>query len=691
MEILRHPVNTLSGSHYAWSAAEWDDFLALTLFSLIAATLLLDSSLFNKDPLQHIWYEYPQGAKAQEKSSTDINITQVLKDQGKDIIIFYGTQSGTAYELARYLSRTIFQRFSKAALVADISDYNYDCLSTVPSDVIVLFILSTYGEGDPPDNAIRFDEWLDKELPKQQPTRASLANLRFAILGLGNRNYKYYNQFAKKVQNALEKAGGTAIMDLSLADDSNGQTRGDYSEWAAQLQQAFVDRCQIEEQPRPYESALEIVACESFTDNLPTTQPIDLRHRSKLRASASAIYSANIVSITDLTPQAQTKALHIEVDISHLPRVKYNVGDHLLIWPENRAEGVQRLGRILGIDDAEMHRPLEIRSKDSEIKALWPHPITIHTLFKHHLDIAGLASRDMILALKEFADSKTSEAALDEMARNYRRLSLMRRLDLESILLAAAGPRGTWKIPLSFLLENLNPLKPRYYSVSSAPAVSPRKITLTVAMKEVTLSAEESILGLTSRFFLEMQQSLSSSSNARDNAGPLNTSVWCALRKSKFKPPTSNMQPIIMVANGTGIAPFMGFLRHRLRKFEIDGKVGKMLLFYGCKNETTHLYRDEIQRIQSAFGDQLRLVTAYSQKGDGYVQDQVRSYGEETEDLLCDGKANVYMCGSVNMAGSVREELLMIIQKRENWSETQAHEFEGTQLRMRKWQLDVWG
>ncbi|OOF92996.1 hypothetical protein ASPCADRAFT_7945 [Aspergillus carbonarius ITEM 5010] len=146
-----------------------------------------------------------------------------------------------------------------------------------------------------------------------------------------------------------------------------------------------------------------------------------------------------------------------------------------------------------------------------------------------------------------------------------------------------------------------------------------------------------------------------------------------------------------MIANGSAIAPFLGFLHHRLRKWEAEGGVGKMLLLYGCRDEASHLYKDELGRIQDAFGGQLRLITAYSRKGAGYVQAQVRSNDRMIQEFLCREKANVYICGSVNMACSVREELLGVIQKKEGWTDPQARDFESSQLRTRRWQLGVWG
>lgn len=115
-----------------------------------------------------------------------------------------------------------------------------------------------------------------------------------------------------------------------------------------------------------------------------------------------------------------------------------------------------------------------------------------------------------------------------------------------------------------------------------------------------------------------------------------------------------------------------------------------MLLIYGCQNEQMHLYKSEIEEIQDVLGDRLQVVLAYSRKGGGYVQDQIRAHGLDVAGLICNEKANLYICGSTVMAREVRTRLLELVQGRGS-SKQQSQEFEAAQMRTKRWRFDAWG
>ena len=113
--------------------------------------------------------------------------------QGADVAIFWGSQSGVSERFAERLSREWRARFALRTMVADLDDCDAEYLASFPDHKLAVFIISTYGEGDPPDNAVTFCGTVDKM--RSRGTR--LDTLRYCALGLGNNNYKYYNQVAK--------------------------------------------------------------------------------------------------------------------------------------------------------------------------------------------------------------------------------------------------------------------------------------------------------------------------------------------------------------------------------------------------------------------------------------------------------------------------------------------------------------
>jgi NADPH-ferrihemoprotein reductase len=102
---------------------------------------------------------------------------QLILHQKKDIVIFWGSQSGTAEGLANRLVRDCRSRFGLDALAADLSDYDPDSISNIPETKLAIFIISTYGEGDPSDNATHFLSWIESNKTVQ------FSRLRYAAFG----------------------------------------------------------------------------------------------------------------------------------------------------------------------------------------------------------------------------------------------------------------------------------------------------------------------------------------------------------------------------------------------------------------------------------------------------------------------------------------------------------------------------
>jgi NADPH-ferrihemoprotein reductase len=81
-------------------------------------------------------------------------------------------------------------------MIADLDDYDAEHLASFPGDKLAVFLISTYGEGDPPDNAVSFYSSLEKMHKKG----ARLDTLRYCAMGMGNKNYKYYNRVMKVIR-----------------------------------------------------------------------------------------------------------------------------------------------------------------------------------------------------------------------------------------------------------------------------------------------------------------------------------------------------------------------------------------------------------------------------------------------------------------------------------------------------------
>ncbi len=163
---------------------------------------------------------------------------QTVDDDQAQIAVVYASQTGTAQEIAQ---RTAHALGEQAALIA-MHDLTLAHLARSRS---ALFIVSTYGEGDPPDMAQRFYETvmaLDAD-----PTR--LATLDVAVLALGDRSYRHYCGFGQALSEWLKGQGAHFLFDTMLTDQGEQRT---LDAWSAALAQTFGIQLNVQPHYEPW-------------------------------------------------------------------------------------------------------------------------------------------------------------------------------------------------------------------------------------------------------------------------------------------------------------------------------------------------------------------------------------------------------------------------------------------------------
>ncbi len=223
-------------------------------------------------------------------------------------------------------------------------------------------------------------------------------------------------------------------------------------------------------------------------------------------------------------------------------------------------------------------------------------------------------------------------------------------------------------------LESLEPLQPRLYSISSSPAATPGKLSLTIDAVRYTIAGRER-LGVASTFL-------------SDRIRPGDRLKVYIQKAHGFALPGNPDIPATMVGPGTGIAPFRSFLWHR----KATACQGKNWLFFGHQRESCDFfYRDELEAL-SACGTLTRLTTAWSRDAARkvYVQDRMREAGRDLWAWLADG-AHFYICGDAKrMAKDVEAALVSIAGEHGGMDEATAKSYIAKLKADGRYQADVY-
>lgn len=119
-------------------------------------------------------------------------------------------------------------------------------MDQLPEDCAIIFVVATYGEGEPTDNAVQLLQNLTEEDFAFSNGAHKLDGLRYVIFGLGNRTYEHYNEIARKMDSSLTAAGARRIGERGEGDDDKSMEE-DYLDWKEPMWNAFAAEMGVEE------------------------------------------------------------------------------------------------------------------------------------------------------------------------------------------------------------------------------------------------------------------------------------------------------------------------------------------------------------------------------------------------------------------------------------------------------------
>lgn len=558
----------------------------------------------------------------------------VPAEQPIRVAVLYGSQTGTAEGLARKLAKEL----KGAGFEAVLTSLEGYIPATLATETYAVFIVSTYGEGEPPDVVQPFYQYLClAHLPL-------LGNLYYAVCALGDKHYEHFCKFGRDLDVKLEALGGMRILDRV---DCDLDLDAPFAAWKQRIAPRLRE---VAQQP-----VLDTPIHTTETESPIASKPLGPVAVPELLHTKDNPYLSPLVEKRNLTHAASSKrTVHLEFDIADAP-LRYEVGDACGVAPENCPALVDEALRLLQFTGEES---VELGGAGFTLRDALRHQLTITRVTRTM--VSRCAELGDITALRELLQAGNQQM-LDEFVHGRDLVDLVRRYP------------GVIQRPAD-LVKMLPRLAKRLYSISSSPAAHPGRVHTTISV--VRYHAHERERGGVC------------STHLSDRTEPGDRLPIYIQPNKKFRLPADAGAPVIMIGPGTGIAPFRAFLHER----RAMGATGRNWLFFGDRNETTdYLYREELEGMHQD-GHLARLDTAFSRDRQGkvYVQDRMLEQAPQLWAWLNDG-AYFYVCGdATRMAKDVDRMLRQIALEQSGHSQEAADEYVEKLKEQRRYQRDIY-
>ena len=506
--------------------------------------------------------------------------------RGEPLVILFGSQTGTAEGLAKKLAKESEQRGFSPSVLA-LNDYEK---ANLPAAQKAIIVSSTWGDGEPPDNATNFWSWLNAN------SAPRLENLNFAVLGLGDKNYSEFCGASKKFDARLEALGARRLL-------PRGECDVDYEAPAKAWSESLWEKLSG---PAPAETKPQITTLNGHANG--SANGSLNGHHATPGYSKSNPFPARLLTCQLLNrPGSAKEVYHCEISLAG-SGLTYEPGDALGVVPQNCATLVNALLTALNCSGDE-----PVQNGETTL--------SLREAFTSRYDITKPSSELLAAVAKAAPGCELAALLAPDRADDLKKWLWGR--DVLDVLALAPRP-----FALAEFLPLLRKLAPRLYSISSSPRAHPDQVHLTAAAVRYATHGRTR-KGVASTFLAERV-------GADDTLGVF------VQPSHGFKLPANQDVPIIMVGPGTGIAPFRAFLEERQA---LNAKGRNWLFFGDQKFATDFLYEEQLTNWQKS-GHLTRLDLAFSrdQAEKIYVQDRMLEHARQVWSWFQDG-AHFYVCG----------------------------------------------
>jgi sulfite reductase (NADPH) flavoprotein alpha-component len=411
------------------------------------------------------------------------------------LTIVFGSQTGNARRVAEALAA----QAEAAGLVARLLRADAYATRELRDERHLLIVISTQGDGDPPDDARAFVEFI---AGKRAP---ALPQLKFGVLALGDSSYPRFCAIGRQLDARLVELGATRWLDRGEAD------------------------LDIEAVATPWSTRALELARESLKPQPPLATVTPLRRiPSPGSFTREHPFAAALLANQRITGRGSDRDVrHIELSIEG-SGLRYEPGDALGVWPVNPPVLVDAVLATLHLDGEEA--------------------VTVAGETLSLREWLG-TKRELTRLSRSFVATHAAHARSDALNAV---LAPARASDLSTLLtgsqvidLLQAHP-ADWSA--EELVNALRPLTPRLYSIASSPHLVGDEVHLTVA--HVQYAAGDGLRWGTASHFL-----------ARSAEGS-RLPVFIESNE-RFRLPQDGARDVVMIGPGTGVAPFRGFVQER--------------------------------------------------------------------------------------------------------------------------------
>ncbi|MEC2061141.1 assimilatory sulfite reductase (NADPH) flavoprotein subunit [Bacillus stercoris] len=577
---------------------------------------------------QKIWlsgYLSAQSVSAQETAGAPaaaVSVEAPAPAVSKEVTVLYGSQTGNAQGLAENAGKQLEQSGFQVT-VSSMSDFKPNQLKKVAN---LLIVVSTHGEGDPPDNALSFHEFLHgRRAPK-------LENLRFSVLALGDSSYEFFCQTGKEFDQRLEELGGERIsprVDCDL----------DYDEPAAEWLEGVLKG--LNEAGGGSAAPAPAAAAQTGESSYSRTNP----------------FRAEVLENLNLNGRGSNKETrHVELSLEG-SGLTYEPGDSLGVYPENDPELVELLLKEMNWDPEE----IVTLNKQGDVRPLKQALIS-------HYEITVLTK-----PLLEQAAQLTGSEELRDLLAPGNEENVKAYIEGRD-LLDLVRDYGPFSVSAQQFVSILRKMPARLYSIASSLSANPDEVHLTIGAVRYDAHGRER-KGVCSILCAERLQ-------------PGDTLPVYVQHNQNFKLPKDPETPIIMVGPGTGVAPFRSFMQER-EETGAEGKAWMFfgdqhfVTDFLYQTEWQNWLKDGVlTKMDVAFSRDTEEKV--------YVQHRMLEQSAELFEWLQEGAAVYICGDEKHMAHDVHNTLLEIIEKEGNMSREEAEAYLADMQQQKRYQRDVY-